>query len=157
VGAMLMEGGCALGFEAANVPMPLVAGGVVAILVAIWVAVKRRDVEIALAAARADVLPALEQALAGTSPAGTSPEQAPADDKLKRIAALEEAARAPRPSRPAIVEALAAPVANRATASLRSGACPLCKHTEIRQLERTPGFRTYVCGGCGYTQEFADM
>ncbi|HTR53946.1 MAG TPA: FHA domain-containing protein [Kofleriaceae bacterium] len=67
----------------------------------------------------------------------------------------------PPPARPASSPASpvspAAPVAPPAS-SLASGTCPLCKHTEIKTVQRDdPRFRTLVCAACGYAQEFANL
>jgi rubrerythrin len=169
VGAMLLGGGFAVDFNGTH--LPLVAGAAIGLLAAVWIAVQRGNLAAALASARSDVLPRIEQALAG--PAAKRDEPAKRDESAKRDepAKRDEATPTGEPRAPAakddrasrdsrrdsVVEALAAPVAKRATASLRSGACPLCKHTEIRTMSRTPGFLTYVCGGCGYTQEFAEL
>jgi hypothetical protein len=184
IGAMLLGGAFGLDFDGTHLRVPLVTGAAIGLLAAVWIAVQRGQLAAALASARSELLPVIEQALA--DPAAKRDEPVKRDEPAKRDEAVkrgdatkrDEAAtsapsatptgeprasaakddRASRDSRrDSVVEALAAPVAKRATASLRSGACPLCKHTEIRTMSRTPGFLTYICGACGYTQEFAEL
>jgi hypothetical protein len=177
VGAMLLAGGFALDFDAAHLRVPLAIGAGIGVLVAAWIAARRGYADAALSSARSEVLPLIEQGLAGSAATPPPPADADRAEKARRISVLEAARRAddraakPRADdgstrddpatresrRDALVEAVAAPVTKRATASLRSGSCPLCKHTEIRTMSRTPGFLTYICGACGYTQEFAEL
>jgi hypothetical protein len=136
LGAMLVLGGAGLALSAGG-PLPLaheIASGL-ALVCAVWFLARRRAVTISLETARREVVPAAIKAIID------GPRSARDDE-----------------SGPFRVPGVTNTPPAEAVPSLRDGRCPLCAHTQIRQLERAdPRFSCLVCSGCGYTQEFADL
>jgi hypothetical protein len=75
IGAMLLGGGFALDLDGTHLRLPLLAGAAIGLLAAVWIAVQRGNVASALASARSEVLPVIEQALAGAAPPAANVER----------------------------------------------------------------------------------
>lgn len=131
VGVMMIGAAIAIASQTGVVPLVLWIAGGLAMVTGGWLLLRRRRVHEALEAARLELVPAVIKAIIDGPHADAPPARASAP------------VRTPSPA---------------AAGSLRDGACPLCKHTTIKQVERAsdPRFHTLVCAGCGYTQEFAD-
>ncbi|MFN0246307.1 MAG: hypothetical protein ACKV2T_05335 [Kofleriaceae bacterium] len=127
-------------------PIPIAVIGGVAVLVGGFLLARRPYLANAIAAARAEILPALIDALLD----GERPKDPPVEDGPFRTASV------PVESTPKPVAPL--PITAKAGASLRDGECPLCGHTTIKRVDLDDArFHKLVCASCGFTQEFADL